>query len=108
MTEQAVATTPLLRFPNVANPPRHSLEEMARLGRVVYERDVKPHIRPEQDGLCLAIDVEGRGWKIGDDEQEVVERLGVRIPDAQISLRRAGRRPDRVRSPRSLQLGCWE
>lgn len=105
MTEQTQSLPPILRFPGVLNPPRHSLEEMAQLGREVYERDVKPLLTPEQDGLYLAIDVEGRGWEIGDDEQSVGQRLVSRIPDAQISVRRIGRRPKRLRS---LQIGYWE
>ena len=105
MPEQLETPPVPLRVPGAINQPRHSLEEMARLGQQVYERDVRPHLKPEHDGLYLAVDVEGRGWEIGTDEDAVVERLVNRIPDAQVSLQRAGRRPAGMRR---FEIGYWE
>jgi hypothetical protein len=82
-----------LRFgPDVLNLPRYEPNVMGRLGDEVYKRLVKPHLTDADRGKYVAIDVEGRGWEIDEDERAAVNRLGEKVPDAQIWLRLVGYR----------------
>jgi hypothetical protein len=70
-------------------PPR-SLDELARLGAEVYDRQVRPSLRPEDDGKFVAIDVGTGDFEIDEDDYAAVTRLRARIPMAEIWLFRAG------------------
>ncbi len=70
---------------------RRSLEELGRLGPEVYERRVRPMLRPEDDGKFVAIDVETGEFEVDDDDYTAAMRLRTRIPEADMWLERAGR-----------------
>jgi hypothetical protein len=78
--------------PAVLNPPRHDPEEMARLGNEIYRQEVKPQLTDADRGKYVAIDVEGRGWEVNEDDRVAVNRLGNRVPEAQIYLKLVGYR----------------
>jgi len=65
---------------------RYGKEEFARRGDEVYEAQVRPHLRPEDEGKFAAVDIESGAYEIGDDELEASDRLSARIPGAQIWL----------------------
>ena len=69
---------------------RYPKEEFARRGDAIYERDIKPKLKPRDKGKFLAIDIETGDYEIGVDEMRVCHRLRARIPDAQIWLKRVG------------------
>jgi hypothetical protein len=71
---------------------RYSKEEFARRGDTVYERDVRPHLGPQDNGKFVAVDIETGGYEIDADELAACNRLRVRIPDAQIWMVRVGAR----------------
>ncbi len=73
-----------------AHEPRLSLEELARLGAEVFERQVRPCLRPEDEGRFVALDVESGDYEIDDDDYAAVERLRGRLPEAEVWLERAG------------------
>src|SRR5690348_16256047 len=58
-----------------ATEPRRSPEGIARLGTEVFDRSVRPTLRPEEDGKFIAIDIE-----TGD--RAAVSRLRNRRPSA--------------------------
>ena len=72
--------------------PRYSKEEFARRGDEIYEREVLPHLRPEDEGKYALIDIETGDYEIDRDEIAASDRLFSRKPDAQIWFRRVGSR----------------
>jgi hypothetical protein len=69
---------------------RHSKEEFARRGDAIYDCDVRPHLKPEDDGKFVAIDIETGAYEIGADELAACDRLRARLPQVQVWLVRAG------------------
>jgi hypothetical protein len=71
--------------------PNRNPEELARLGSDVYQRRVRPLLRPEDDGKFVAVDVVTGDYEIDADDYAAVSRLLARIPGADGWLERAGR-----------------
>jgi hypothetical protein len=71
---------------------RYDKEEFARRGDLIYERDIKPHLQPEDHGRIVSIDIETGAYEIDADEMASTHRLRARVPDAQIWARRVGYR----------------
>ncbi len=71
---------------------RHSKEEFARRGDAIYENDVRPQLKTDDEGKFAAIDIESGMYEIAGDEVEACDRLSARIPEAQIWLVRIGSR----------------
>jgi hypothetical protein len=74
------------------NGPRYSKEEFARRGDEIFERTVRPRLRPEDDGRCVAIDIETEEYCIADEILLATDELRRRLPDPQPWLIRIGRR----------------
>ena len=72
--------------------PRYAMEEYARRGDAVYERDLRPLIEPGEDGKYVAIDIETGAYEVDANELAAADRLLARVPDAQTWLRRIGSR----------------
>jgi hypothetical protein len=72
--------------------PRYSMEEFARRGREIYQRDIKPTLQPEDDGKFVIIDIETGMYEIDSDERAAGDRLYARRPDAQPWTERVGYR----------------
>lgn len=70
--------------------PQRSLDELARLGEDIFDRQVRPVLRPEDDGKFVAVDVETGNYEIDEDDYSVIVRLQSRNPAAHIWLMRAG------------------
>jgi len=81
---------------------RYSKEEFARRGDAVYENDVRPRLKPEDEGKFVAIDIETSEYEIDADELAASDRLLGRCPDAQIWLTRIGSRYVHRFGPRPL------
>jgi hypothetical protein len=43
--------------------PRHTPEELARMGSGVFDRRVRPMLRPEDDGKFVALDVQSGDYQ---------------------------------------------
>jgi hypothetical protein len=69
---------------------KRTLEELARLGGDIFDRQVRPGLRPEDDGKFVAIDVETGDYELDDDDYAAVARLRSRKPAADVWLMRAG------------------
>jgi hypothetical protein len=72
--------------------PRYGKEEFASRGQEIYERDVRPHLHPGEEGMFVAIDIETAMYEADRDDYTATERLLARNPDAQIWLVRVGHR----------------
>ena len=73
-----------------ATDPRHSPEEIARLGAEVFDRQVQPALRPEDDGKFIAIDIGTGDYELDEDDYAAVARLRNRRPSAEVWLGRVG------------------
>src|SRR4051812_15655114 len=73
-----------------ATGARRSPEELTRLAAEVFDRRVRPSLRPEDDGKLVAVDVATGGYEIDDDDYAAVTRLRARLPTAEVWLARAG------------------
>jgi hypothetical protein len=71
---------------------RYSKEEFARRGDGIYENDVCPRLKSEDEGKFVAIDIESGQYEIDDDELAACDKLNARLPDAQIGMVRVGSR----------------
>ena len=64
----------------------HTPDELARLGAEVFDRQVRPALRPEDDGKFVAIDVVTGDHEMDQDDYAAVTRLRARRPSADIWL----------------------
>jgi hypothetical protein len=71
---------------------RYGKEEFATRGDAVYEQDVRPQLKPGDEGKFAAIDIESGAYEIDRDELRAGNRLRARIPEAQIWMVRVGHR----------------
>ena len=55
--------------------PRRPREETARLGKELYERDIRRQVETGHHGQIVAIDVDSGGWAVADGETAAVDRL---------------------------------
>jgi hypothetical protein len=74
----------------IINKAAYDSEEFCRRGKEIYDRDVRPALRPEDDNKFVAIDIESGGYEIDGDDYAATERLLTRHPQAQIWLARVG------------------
>lgn len=73
-----------------ATKPQRSPEEIARLGAEVFDRQVRPALRPEDDDKFVAIDIETGDYELDKDDYAAVMRLRSRRPTAEVWLERVG------------------
>ncbi|MDE0121426.1 MAG: hypothetical protein OXN80_07070 [bacterium] len=62
--------------------PTMSKEETARLGREIYQRDIRPQVEADHFREVVAIDLDTGIWAMGHDLVEAVEGLREQSPDA--------------------------
>ena len=67
-----------------------TLDELALLGGNVFDRKVRPTLRPEDDGKFVAIDVDSGDYELNEDDYSAVMNLKSRKPEADIWLMCAG------------------
>ena len=70
--------------------PRYSKEEFARRGDEIYDREISPHVEPDDKGKFVVIDIETGAYEIDQDELAASDRLLARRLDAQMWTRRVG------------------
>ena len=66
----------------VAAPPRRPREETARLGKEIYDRDIRRQVEADHHGEIVAIDVDSGNWTVADGEIAAVDRLRAMRPSA--------------------------
>jgi hypothetical protein len=72
--------------------PRYSKEEFARRGDEIYEHNVRPHLKANDEGKFAVIDIETGDYEIDADEIAASDRLLARHPNAQVWLIQVGSR----------------
>ncbi len=69
-----------------------SAEDTARLGKDIYEREIRRLVEADHRGEVVAIDVDSGSYALGKNAIAASETLRERCPDAQIWLMRVGHR----------------
>ena len=67
-------------------------EDVVTIGKAIYERDVLPHVTPEDKGKMVVIDVYSGDYEIDRDSIAAGLRLKRRHPDAFFYIGRVGYR----------------
>ena len=84
--------------------PRRPREETARLGKEIYERDIRPQVEADHHGQIVAIDVDSGSWAVAGGEIAAVDRLREMRPGAvNVLCERVGYRALRSFGARSLR-----
>jgi hypothetical protein len=66
-------------------------QEIARIGRDLYERQIRPQVETDANiGRLVSIDIHTGDYEVGDNLLETVERLQARRPDAEVWTERIG------------------
>ena len=71
-------------------PTPKSREETARLGKEIYERDIRHLVEADHHGEVVAIDVGSGSYALGENAIAASEGLREHYPDAQVWLMRVG------------------
>ncbi len=75
----------------VPRRPRRHRDETGRLGKEIYEREIRHEVEPEHVGKIVAIDVDSSCWAMGESVTEAVDRLREKKPEAaDVFCERAG------------------
>jgi hypothetical protein len=69
---------------------RYSKDEFAQRGDAIYENDILPQLKADDDGKFAAIDIESGIYEVDGDELAACDKLRARVPEAQIWLVRVG------------------
>ncbi len=73
--------------------PTRPRDEIARLGKEIYERDIRPQVEADHFGEYVAIDVETGDWAVADGEIAALDRLRALRPEAiDVLMERVGYR----------------
>ena len=62
--------------------PTRTKEEVARLGKEIYQRHIRRQVEADNVGEVVSIDVETGSWAIGHDVLEAADCLREQRPDA--------------------------
>ncbi len=84
--------------------PRRPREETARIGKELYERDIRRQVEADHHGQVVAIDVDSGSWAVADGEVIALDRLREIRPNAiNVLCERVGYRALRSFGARSLR-----
>lgn len=81
----------------------YTKEEIVRLGREIYEREIREKVEPEHDGEFVVVDVESGYYEVSKSDVEASDRILRRNPDALLYFLRVGH-PAAYRIGRALHL----
>jgi hypothetical protein len=69
---------------------RYSKKEFAQRGDAIFDNEVRPQLKSDDDGRFAAIDIESATYEIDADEMKAGNKLLKRLPAAQIWMVRIG------------------
>lgn len=87
----------------MAASPDDLLAAEERLAEAVYDRLVRPALRPEDDGKYVAVAFEADDFEVDADDYAAIRRLQARRPGARLWLMRTG--PQAAYRLRGLSAG---
>ena len=62
--------------------PTRPKEEIARLGKDIYERSIRQRVEADHHGEIISIDVDSGSWAVGEDVIAARDRLRMQCPEA--------------------------
>ena len=74
------ADPPALTHSSRPAAPTRPKEEIVRLGKGIYERDIRQQLEADHHGEVVAIDVDTGNWAIGDNVIAATDRLRQKQP----------------------------
>lgn len=74
----------------MTTPISKSREETARLGKEIYERDIRHLVEADHHGQVVAIDVGSGSYALGENAIAASQDLRFQYPDARVWLMRVG------------------
>jgi hypothetical protein len=86
--------------------PRYSKGEFAHRGDELYECEIRPHLKAEDEGKFVVIDLNTGAYEVDVDELAASDRLLARYPQAQMWLVRVGSRYVRRFGPRDRSIAA--
>lgn len=69
----------------------YTTEETVRLGREIYEREIRELVEPSREGEFVVVDVRTGAWEVDADDVAASERALSKNPDAVLYFARVGR-----------------
>ena len=78
----ALKTTTLKHHTKTKAAERRPKEETVRMGREIYERDIRHLVEVGHEGKTVSIDVDSGFWAMGHDRRDARERLWKKRPQA--------------------------
>jgi hypothetical protein len=84
----ALAHTPILDAGTPSQWDDGDFAESVRRGEDLFEREIRPHLKPEDDGKFLVLDLATGAHEIDEDDYTATERLRSKHPDAELYGRR--------------------
>lgn len=76
----------------MSEAPTSEVDEFAKRGEEIFERDILPRLGPADQGKAVAIEIETRDYEIDKNEVVAAHRLRERHPTAVFWFRRVGSR----------------
>ncbi len=70
----------------------YTTAEVIRLGREIYEREVRAQVEASHDGEFVVVDVTTEAWEVDEDDVAASERVLANNSDAVLFFARVGRR----------------
>lgn len=77
----------------------YKTEEVVRLGREIYEREIRAEVEPDHEGEFVVVDITTGAWEVDADDVAASDRALRRNPGAVLYFLRAGR-------PAAYRLGA--
>lgn len=59
---------------------RYDKQEFARRGDEIYEMQVRPHLKTDDEGKFAAVDIETGAYAIDEDELKACDKLSIACP----------------------------
>jgi hypothetical protein len=71
--------------------PKRSPEEVTRLGQAIFDRVVRPKLKPEDDGNFAVIDLDTEDFEVSPNEWDAIERLSAKNRGSHLYVIRIGK-----------------
>lgn len=68
----------------------YTKEEIVRLGREIYEREIREEVEPEHEGEFVVVDVATGSYEVAADGITAARRIRERNPEALLCFLRVG------------------
>ena len=70
--------------------PGFSADEAVRRAKELYDKRIRTHVEPKNNGKYLMLDIESGEYEIGDDYSSLSDRMLQRKPEAALVAMRIG------------------